>query len=278
MCLRTDICPHYIAHTLHLLTFHSVEDDGEPVPVPEGGWANVFKLEGDEGVEGEATVSEDSTDYIQASSGSDEGGEALSAGEGGGSEEQAAGEENKGNDDDGGGGGGGGGGLSFLNTVYASVFSARDGAEGGAGGEEKGGGEDEDADASVSASSGAIWGGRQETQYAKSLAKIQAGAVAMTDDKNAYTHKYKAEIAREASSGTGGSKTRMKRMARELKTMRVTLPLSSGASAFIRADTARPYVRRGEEEIDERRRGEEGSKRRGEESVECRVEETPYVL
>ena len=103
MCLRT-VCPHYIAHTLHLLTFHSVEeDDGEPVPVPEGGWANVFKLEGDEGVEGEATVSEDSTDYTQASSGSDEGGEALSAGEGGGSEEQAAGEENKGNDDDGGG-------------------------------------------------------------------------------------------------------------------------------------------------------------------------------
>ena len=34
----------------------------------------------------------------------------------------------------------------------------------------------------------------------------------------------------------------MKRMARELKTMRVTLPLSSGAAAFMRADVARPYV------------------------------------
>ena len=93
--------------------------------------------------------------------------------------------------------------------------------------------------------SGSIWGSKAESQYCAALRDLQCGARSMTNAKNEYLHHYKGAITKDQQAGGAASKGgagRMKRIARELKTMRVTLPLSSGAAAFLRADVARPYV------------------------------------
>lgn len=82
-----------------------------------------------------------------------------------------------------------------------------------------------------------------EREYAAALKGIRFKAIkGLTEYHEAAQHGLKNEVDSGSASGASESRTRLKRVTRELRSLRSSLPTDSASSIFLRYDKARPYA------------------------------------
>jgi Ubiquitin-conjugating enzyme len=91
---------------------------------------------------------------------------------------------------------------------------------------------------SVKASASSSVASSSDELYVKTLQELQFGECSMARTGKQYTHHYASQISAEASI----RRTKLKRLIREMTSLRKNMPLSPHSSVFLRVDDDRPDV------------------------------------